>query len=63
MVIVNKKLPKKLGPGGKPILLATQDPVAKVLWQKTFREQVKPSHKMYNRKMQKMSTRQMVNEL
>lgn len=59
---MTKKSPKVMGPGGKPIVVESQDPVAKVLWQKTFHEQVKPSHKMYDRKKQKMNTRQIIRE-
>lgn len=59
---MSKKSLKAIGPGGKPIVVESQDPVAKVLWQKTFHEQVKPSHKMYDRKKQKMNTRKIVSE-
>lgn len=59
---MDSKSTKKLGPGGKPILILNQDPVAKVLWQKTFREQVKTSKKDYNRNKEKMNTRQLVRE-
>ncbi len=59
---MTKNKPKVMGASGKPIVVENQDPVAKVLWQKTFHEQVKPSHKMYDRKKQKMNTRQIVSE-
>ncbi|MFQ5482503.1 MAG: hypothetical protein ACE5ER_07060 [Nitrospinaceae bacterium] len=52
----------KLGPRGKPILMARNDPVAKALLQKRFQEQIKPSRKIYDRKRQRREGRREAQE-
>ncbi len=59
---MTKKAVKRISASGKPIVVESQDPVAKVLWQKTFHQQVKPSHKMYDRKKQKLQTMKILRE-
>lgn len=59
---MTKKAKTQMSASGKPFVVESQDPVAKVLWQKTFHQQVKPSHKMYDRKKQKLQTMKILRE-
>lgn len=59
---MRKKEQKTIRADGKPIVIESQDPVAKVLWQKTFHMQVKSSRKMYDRKKQKRTARKIIGE-